>query len=163
MLDLVILLSQAVSVALMAAWLTLGVRDNILHPSVNEIYTAQVMQMSRMREDFPDEYALVAHRAVSSRATQQFAFRTVVVAELLTTIMLWIGVITLVMGLFGMTPTETGRALAMIGTLMFTCIWAGFLVVGNHFSYWFCHEDAQNTHYQMTLWGLGNLIFLAAV
>jgi len=85
----------------------------------------------------------------------------VVAAECLAALVLWIGVVALLMSLAGMGSADTGRSIAMIGTMLFTGVWAGFLIVGNHFCYWFCHEGAQNTHYQMTLWGIGTLILLA--
>ena len=155
------LLAQTVSLALPAAWLTLGVRDNILYPSVNETYTAQVFTMERMEADYPDEYARVAHRSIQSRKLHKAAFGLVVAAELLTTLVLWAGVACLLLSIFGSMVVENARAVAMLGAIMFTSIWAMFTVVGNHFSYWFCHEGAQNTHFQLTLWGLGNLIFLS--
>lgn len=163
MLEQVVLLAQTVSVASIAAWLTLGVRDNILHPSVNETYTAQVMQMTRLREEYPKEYARLAHRAVTDRRVHALAFRLVVLVEITAALMLWIGVIGMCMAMAGTGSIEAGKSFSMIGALMFTTIWAAFLVIGNHFTYWFCHEGAQNTHFQMTLWGLGTMIFLAAV
>ena len=155
------LLAQTVSLALPAAWLTLGVRDNILHPSVNETYTAQVFTMERMAADYPEEYARVAHRSIRNRKTQRAAFYLVVAAETLTTLVLWIGVGLLAAALFGQTSPDTALPVAQLGALMFTTIWAMFTVVGNHFSYWFCHEGAQNTHFQLTLWGMANLVFLS--
>lgn len=156
-----LLAAQALCTSLIAAWLTLGVRDNILHPSVNETYTTEVMAMLRMRDEYPDAFASVAHRAVTDRRIQPLAFRLVVAAEFLAALVLWVGVIALMMGIAGTVSAGTGRSIAMIGAMMFTAIWAGFLVVGNHFCYWFCHEGAQNTHFQMTLWGVGTLILLA--
>lgn len=155
-----ILAAQALATSLIGAWLTLGVRDNILHPSVNETYTAEVMEMTRMRAEYPDVFATVAHRAITHRGLQRCAFRLVVGAEFLATIVLWIGVVALLMGIAGIGDAKTGRSIALIGAAMFTAVWAGFLIVGNHFCYWFCHEGAQNTHYQMTLWGLGTMIVL---
>ena len=70
------------------------------------------------------------------------------------------GVALLAMAFLGLAEPETGRAVAMVGALCFTAIWAGFLVVGNYFCYWYCHEAGQNTHFQMTLWGMANMIFL---
>ncbi|WP_299652281.1 DUF2165 domain-containing protein [uncultured Tateyamaria sp.] len=159
--DQMLIAAQALATGLVAAWLTLGVRDNILHPSVNETYTAEVMEMTRMKADYPDAFAHVAHRAVTNRALQQLAFRAIVGAELIATLVLWAGVIGLIMALAGMAEAETGRIIAMAGTMVFTAVWAGFLIVGNHFCYWFCHEGAQNTHYQMTLWGVATMILLA--
>ncbi|MEL6889123.1 MAG: DUF2165 family protein, partial [Pseudomonadota bacterium] len=66
----------------------------------------------------------------------------------------------LLMALMGTGTVAGGRSIAMIGAMAFTAVWAGFLIVGNHFCYWFCHEGAQNTHYQMTLWGVGTMVLL---
>lgn len=152
--------AQTLGTGLVAAWLTLGVRDNILHPSVNETYTAEVMAMTQMRDEYPDAFAQVAHRAITSRQVQQWVFRLVVGAELVTTLVLWAGVVALLMAIVGTGSIEAGRNIAMIGAMMFTGVWAGFLIVGNHFCYWFCHDGAQNTHYQMTLWGVGTMVLI---
>ncbi|WP_415921904.1 DUF2165 family protein [Tateyamaria sp. SN6-1] len=152
--------AQTLATGLIAAWLTLGVRDNLLHPSVNETYTAEVMEMSRMQADYPDAFAPVAHRAVTNRRLQLLAFRTVVAVELIATLVLWAGVMALILTLMGAVAADTARILAMSGAMAFTAVWAGFLIVGNHFCYWFCHEGAQNTHYQMTLWGVGTMVLL---
>lgn len=159
--DSTILAAQALGTGLIGAWLTLGVRDNILHPAVNETYTAEVMAMTRMQAEYPDEFTHVAHRAVTNRRVQQWAFRLVVAAELVAALLLWAGVVALLMALAGTGTAVTGRSIAMAGAMLFTAVWAGFLIVGNHFCYWFCHDGAQNTHYQMTLWGLGTMILLA--
>ena len=152
--------AQTLATGLIAAWLTLGVRDNLLHPSVNEVYTAEVMEMTRMRDEYPDAFAPVAHRAVTDRRLQLLAFRAGVAAELVATLLLGAGVVGLLMALMGTGTVAGGRSIAMIGAMAFTAVWAGFLIVGNHFCYWFCHEGAQNTHYQMTLWGVGTMILL---
>jgi predicted small integral membrane protein len=162
MFDTILLLSQALAVALIGGWLTLGVRDNILHPLVNETYTRQVFEMSRMREMYPEEFAAVAHRAIHDRAMQRRAFRAVVAAEALAALVLWTGALALVASCAGIGSASGARAIALLGAALFTGIWAMFLIVGNHFCYWFCHEGAQNTHFQMTLWGLGTMILLAA-
>ena len=159
--DQMLIAAQALATGLVASWLTLGVRDNILHPSVNETYTAEVMEMSRMKAEYPEAFAHVAHRVITNRRVQQAAFRIVVAAELIATLVLWAGVVGLVMALVGTGTAETGRSIALAGTMLFTAVWAGFLIVGNHFCYWFCHEAAQNTHYQMTLWGVATMILLA--
>lgn len=162
MLDQIILLAQILTVTGIAAWLSTGVWDNIVHPANNETYTAQVMGMTRMHEMYPDEYARVAHRAINNRTLQRLAFRFVVLAELCSTLMLWIGVGALIGALFGAVDPDIARALALLGAAMFTSIWAGFLVVGNYFCYWFCHEWGQNAHFQMALWGMGTMILLVA-
>lgn len=161
MIDTALPLVQAAATGLIAAWLTLGVRDNILYPAVNETYTAEVMAMTRMRIEYPAEFAEVAHRAVTDRRIQQAAFRTVVVAELLACVLLWAGSLALLLVFFSEVSQDMARGLALVGALAFTTVWAGFLIVGNHFCYWFCHDGAQNTHYQMTLWGAGTMILIA--
>lgn len=155
-----VLLAQTMATGLIAAWLSLGLRDNLLYPSVNETYTAQVLAMTRMQAEYPNEFQHVAHRAITDRRLQSLAFRLVVVAEGITCLLLWIGTIGLVMGIAGTASPDTGRTLALLGALSFTTVWAAFLVIGNHFCYWFCHEGAQNTHFQMTLWGLATMILL---
>jgi len=150
-----------VACGLIAAWLITGVWDNIAYPGNNETYTAEVMSMKRMRDMYPDEYARVAHRAVNSRSLQQLAFRIVVVAELAGAVVLSVGTALLALAALGLAGAAFALDVAMLGAVIFTAVWGGFLVVGNYFCYWFCHEGAQNTHYQMTLWGLGTLILLA--
>ena len=107
--------AQTLATGLIAAWLTLGVRDNLLHPSVNEVYTAEVMEMTRMRDEYPDAFAPVAHRAVTDRRLQLLAFRVVVAAELVATLLLWAGVVGLLMALVGTGTVAGGRSIAMIG------------------------------------------------
>ena len=163
MFETMILIAQIVSVTAIAAWLATGVYDNIRYPRNNEEYTAQVMSMELMREEYPEAFARVAHRAITNRGVQQLMFRMVVAAELLACLVLFAGVVALLMALVGTGNLETGRSIALLGATMFTGVWAGFLVVGNYFCYWFCHEGGQNTHYQMTLWGMANILLLAAV
>ena len=156
----VLLAVQGFSTALIFAWLAIGFWDNMRYPSVNETYTAQVVQMERMREEFPDEFSLVAHRAISDRGFQRLMFRLVVLAEGLATLLLFLGVIATLMALVGTGTVGTAKTMMLIGAAAFTGVWASFLIVGNYFCYWFGHEGAQNTHYQMTLWGLGTMIFV---
>ena len=159
--ETVLIFAQLIATGALAAWLTTGVRDNILHPSQNESYTAEVMEMRRIREDYPQAYEPVAHRAITDRKLQLLAFRAVVAAELLAPLLLWAGTLVLLLSLFGLVEPYNARATALLGATAVSAIWMGMLIVGNHFCYWFGHEGAQNTHYQMTLWGLGTMIFLA--
>jgi hypothetical protein len=39
--------------------------------------------------------------------------------------------------------------------------WAGFLIGGNYFCYWYSHFPGQSTHFQLVLWGTATMIFLA--
>lgn len=156
-----VLIAQTFCTAFLALWLTTGVRDNILYPMVNETFTAEVMDMSRIRQDYPDAYAQVAHRRIENRAMQRGAFWLVVAWEALATLALWGGTIVMVLALFDGVALGLAKSYAIGAVLMFTSTWAMFLVVGNHFSYWFGHEGAQNTHFQMTLWGIATMVFLA--
>lgn len=156
-----ILLSQAVCVFFLAAWLTTGVFENLVHSRLNSSFTAEVLAMTRMKEDYPEAFEDVAYRQISNPTLQQLLFRLIVLGEVVATVLLWTGFIALVMALVGVTEVSVARSLAVLGALAFTSVWAGFLVGGNWFCYWFCHEGAQNTHYQMTLWGMGTLLLLA--
>jgi len=63
--------------------------------------------------------------------------------------------------MFMSTDPDVARQCALIGVFCFTSIWAGFLVAGNWFCYWFGHEGAQNTHFQLLQWGVLTLILLS--
>ena len=117
--------------------------------------------MRRIQEDFPEAYAPVAHRAVKNRTLQIWAFRTVVLFEAIACVVLLAGGIALCFALLGWTDASLAKSIAIVGAALFTAVWAGMLVVGNHFSYWFGHEGAQVTHYHMNLWGLALIILLA--
>ncbi|MEM0945097.1 MAG: DUF2165 family protein [Pseudomonadota bacterium] len=157
----VILLAQTGTTFWLAAWLTLGLRDNLVHPEMNETFTRQVLQMDRMRADFAEHYRMIAHRRVTSPWLQRALFWAIVAAEAVACLVLWVGVVWLGLALAGLATPETARAAALLGALLFTSVWSGFLVAGNHFAYWYCHEGAQNTHFQMTIWGTAAMIFLA--
>ena len=159
--DTAVLIAQTVSVLFLALWLSTGVYENLRYPTLNSTFTAEVLDMKRMREDYPDAYTLVAHRRITSPAIQLFLFRLVVAWELMATLLLWAAVIALVLATFGELGDVVARMMGVLAALAFTAIWAGFLIVGNWFCYWFCHEGAQNTHFQMTLWGLATMVLLA--
>lgn len=161
-LDIAILLSQTVAVFLLAAWLTTGAWENVTRPSLNGVFTAEVLAMTRMERDYPEMFEMVAHRRITNPTTQKWLFRIIVAWEVAATVVLWVGVIALAAALAGFAPLEAARAYAVIGALMFTATWAGFLVAGNWFCYWFSHDGAQVTHFHMTLWGLATLILLVA-
>lgn len=161
MIEFALLFAQTVATGSAAAWMLTGVRDNIKYPALNETYTAQVMEMQRIKEGFPEAYAPVAHRAVTNRRLQLLAFRCVVAGELIACIVLMLGALALGLALIGIVAPLTAKSIAIIGATLFTAVWAGMLVGGNHFNYWFGHEGAQLTHYHMNLWGLALIILLA--
>ncbi|MCY4303538.1 MAG: DUF2165 family protein [Aestuariivita sp.] len=160
MFETMVLISQTIFLALMAAWLTIGVYDNIRYPKNNENYTSQVLSMELLQSDFPEVYNRVSHRAIVNRTIQKLAFLLVIIIESFTSITLWVGFICLIMALNHAIAFEVAHTIALVGATAFTTIWAGFLVMGNYFCYWYVYEGIQNTHYQMTLWGIANVIFL---
>lgn len=99
--DTTLLCAQIVTTGALAGWLTTGVRDNILYPSLNETYTAEVLEIARMRDEYPDAYEAVAHRTITDRRFQLRAFRLVVFSEVFATILLWVGTAALILALAG--------------------------------------------------------------
>ncbi len=163
MLDTVLIGVATLNVAFMAAWLTTGVLENLVHPILNETYTAQVMDMERVREEYPEAYAHVAYRRLTSVKLRKRLFAFIVGWELLATAALWTGTGALAGAALGLWDTPTAIVLAIIGTTLFSSVWAGFLIAGNYFCYWFGHEGSQNSHFQTLLWGLANTIILFAL
>ncbi|MEM1275488.1 MAG: DUF2165 family protein [Pseudomonadota bacterium] len=159
--DVAILIAQTCLTAFLAAWLTVGVRDNIFHPSMNEIFTSQVLELQRMEHEAPMDFALIQHRRIQSRKIQRTLFWFIVFAEFVVSVALWIGVAWMALAVVGVTDAETAKSIAIIAALGFTSIWASMLVAGNHFAYWYFHEWAQSTHFQLSYWGIGAMIFLA--
>jgi len=160
MLDTVLLVVACLNLAFMAAWLTVAALENLFHPFLNETYTAQVMDMERMREEYPEAYEHVAYRRLTDPGLRKLLFRFIVFWELLAMVSLWLGALALCSTVFGAAEPETAIALGLIGTTFFCSVWAGFLIVGNYFCYWFGHEGGQNTHFQMLHWGLANAVVL---
>ena len=159
--ELILLIVQTVSLFFLAAWLSTGVFENIRFPDLNRTFTSEVLDFTRMREEYPDAYAQVAYRRISNPTIQRALFCVVVLWETVAVIALWIGTVALCLACLGHMDADQARGWGLLGALLFTATWAGFLVVGNWFCYWFCHEGAQNTHFQMTLWGMSVLILLA--
>ena len=162
MLETVILGLCALNLALMAAWLTTGALDNLLHPFLNETYTAQVLDMERMRIDYPEAYEFVAYRRVTNPKLRKRLFAIIVVWEIIAMLALWLSAVIAVLAAFGSAAAATAIALGMIATCLFISVWAGFLIAGNYFCYWFGHEGGQNTHFQMLHWGMANAVLLVA-
>jgi predicted small integral membrane protein len=156
-----LLIAQAGMVSILALWMTVAVRDNILHPSVNGALVAEVLGMVRLKAEFPDLFAIHEKRAVHAPGLLALAMRAIVLAELCAALLLWGGVCLLVLALFGAVPVDTARALARFGALAFTAVWGGFLIGGNFWCYWMCHSEAQKTHMNLALLGLGTMILVS--
>ena len=159
--ETMIAIAQTCLTAYLGAWLLLGVRDNIVHPSMNAAGTTEVLELKRLREAYPEDYALIEGRRVTRPALQRAAFVFIVCCEVLVCLVLWGATVWMVLAVCGLADLEQARIAALAGALGFTSIWSGFLIVGNHFAYWYCHQWAQNTHFQMVLWGIGTMVLLA--
>lgn len=162
MLHTLILAVCALNLAFMAAWLTVGALENLIHPFLNEAFTAQVMDMERMRLHYPEAYGHVAYRRMANPRIRRVLFSLIVTFELIAAAALWFGVGTMAAAVLGFAETETAIVAGLIASALFSSVWAGFLVAGNYFCYWFGHEGGQNTHFHMLHWGLANCAILIA-
>ncbi len=159
--QLALLFAQCILVLFLALWLSIGVHDNLRHSEVNAQFVTEVVTLSRLSNDFPELYAIHARRAVTNPKSQRLLFQLIVGVECLVALGLWIATIMLVLALLNFTSESVAQSVALLASLAFTSIWSGFLVAGNYWCYWMCHEGAQNTHYQMTFWGIGVMILVS--
>jgi predicted small integral membrane protein len=156
-----LLFAQTGLTGILALWLSFGVRDNLLHPAMNGTFTAQVLALERMSTAYPDDFRLVQHRRITNPAVQRLLFRFIVACEVAVCLLLWSATIWMALSVAGRADPVEARTVALAGALGFTGIWSGFLIAGNHFAYWYCHEWAQNTHFQLALMGIGAMVLLA--
>lgn len=110
-----ILLAQMLKVGLLAAWLTPGLRDNMVHPVVNETFTAEVVPRARMRRDWPEMHARLAHRAVHSRRLQRLLFAAIVLGEAVVVLLLWSAAACLALAAAGSMDAAAERPVALAG------------------------------------------------
>jgi hypothetical protein len=74
---------------------------------------------------------------------------------------LWAAVATFAAAGLGRVAVATAQAAGLVAAMVFTATWGGFLIVGNHFCYWYARDSGQATHFQMLLWGMATTILLA--
>jgi len=153
-----LVLVQALVAAFPAAWLTLGVWDNIRYPAINRDDVARVLALEAL-EEWPEVRAKVGHRAIRNEGLVRALFVLIVLAEVAASLLLWAGSVMLVLAFWGMAEAETARCLAITGAYAFTGVWAGFLIGGQWFYYWY-GAFGQGTHLLSTLWGLATLLIL---
>lgn len=161
MLDLALTLAQTGLLASLTAWIFTGARDNWLFPSMNQGAIAAVVRMDGLEEEYPEDYACIAHRRITDEGRIRLLYRVIVLWETLATILLALGTLAMLLAMVGIVGTETARGLGILGALAFTLTWAGFTVGGNHFGYWYLHASTQATHFLLALWGTGTMILLA--
>jgi len=150
---------RCIVVALPAAWLTLGVLDNILHPSINRDVVTDVLGMNALA-DYPKVQACVGHRRITNSCVIGWLFRLIVAGELAATLLLWLAVLALAGAVFGCVGDGAAHMLGLIGLLAFTGVWAAFLIGGQWFYYWY-GDHGQHTHLLAALWGLASMAALS--
>jgi len=158
---MILLIAQSMMVLALGLWLSLGLYDNLRHSHVNGDFVREVLTLARLKDEFPELYAVYAARAVHDERALRWLFRLILGAEAVAVVLLWAGFLSLFLALVGALAPGTAQEIATLGALAFTLVWSGFLIGGNYWCYWMCHEGAQNTHFQMTLWGLGVMILLS--
>ena len=159
--DVMLLLVQALAVGAVGVWMSVAVRDNWQHPDLNLKAVAMVMRMDFMEKEYPEEFAVVAHKRVEDPALHRRAYRTIVTFETIAAAALLLSAALLFLAAIGIIGADTARILASGALVWFSSIWAGFIAGGNHFHYWYSHHSSQTTHYFLMFWGLLNLILIA--
>jgi predicted small integral membrane protein len=156
----VMLLVEAALVAGLGTWMAVAVYDNWRHAKLNRDGVAMVMRFDIMERDYPDDFRLVAHRKVTNEGVITLAFQIIRLAETLAAVVLFAGVFGLLGAAFGTFDAEAARVFAMVGCAYFTLIWAGFIIGGNYFHYYYCHQWGQSNHFMFMYWGFFVLLVL---
>jgi hypothetical protein len=158
---LVLFWVQAVSLLMPAVWLSIAVRDNLLYPSLNGPYVAQTLAMEEMRRDYPDAFEQVAHRSITDTRLARVFFCLAIAWEILACLALWGALAIFLLAFLGLGDRVVAQTAGLAAAMVFTATWGGFLIVGNHFCYWYARDSGQPTHFQMLFWGIGTTILLA--
>jgi predicted small integral membrane protein len=156
------LFGQSAVVAMEAAWLTVAVFDNIRYPRLNERGFARVLGMELVKQQDPDVYADVSDRRVDNPRMEKVLFRMLVAAEVIVSILLWLGALALLLAAFGLFDDDAANTLAHIAVLGFIAIWASLLIGGQWFWYRIGLAAAQQAHFSLTIWGIATLTYLSA-
>ncbi|MCY4181253.1 MAG: DUF2165 family protein [Litoreibacter sp.] len=154
------LLVDAAMVAGLAVWMTIAVADNWRYPKLNEEAVAMVVRFDLMEEQYPDDFAQLAHRKIDDPRIINLLFRAMRLAETCAAMLLTFGTLTLLGAAAGTVSPQLAQAVAVAGSAFFVCIWAGFVIGGNYFAYWYCHQWAQSNHFMVMYWGLFVLVVL---
>lgn len=158
--EVLLLLVDAALVAGLGAWMTVAVADNWRYPKLNEEAVAMVVRFDLMAEQFPDDFAALAHRKIDDPRVIGLLFRAMRMAETIAAVLLLLASLWLLGAALGLTDALAAKALAVIGSAFFVSIWAGFIIGGNYFAYWYCHQWAQSNHFMVMYWGLFVLLIL---
>ena len=154
------LLVQSIAVLLLGGWMLTGALDNLLNPRLNGEFVAMVLKLERLQELYPDLYEQFKYRRVERSSVQWLFFGAIVLTECSACLLLLLGSGLMFHAWLTVSDPALAKSIALVGTLVFVSVWAGMIVFGNWFLYWMSHEWAQNSHFQLLLWGLGTMILL---
>ncbi len=154
------LLVDAVLVGTLGVWMAVAVADNWRHPKLNLEAVAMVVRFDLMARDYPDDFALLAHRRIDDDALIARLFHMIRAAETLAAIVLFLSAGLLLGAALGAVAAPVATGAAVLSTALFATIWAGFVIGGNYFAYWYCHQWAQSNHFMLLYWGLFVLLVL---
>ena len=158
--EVLLLLVDAALVAGLAAWMIVAVADNWRHPKLNEDAVAMVVRFDVMASEFPDEFAALAHRRIDDPKLIGALFRAMRLAETVAAVTLSRASLLLIGAAGGAVAPSVAQVVSVASAAFFACIWAGFVIGGNYFAYWYCHQWAQSNHFMVMFWGLFVLLIL---
>jgi predicted small integral membrane protein len=156
----ILFLVEAALVASLGTWMAVAVADNWRHPRLNEEAVAMVLRLELMAEQYPEEYRMVAHRRIDSPGVTRMLFRSIRLAETVAALALYGAAALLLLAALGLVAPAPATAAAVLSTAFFILIWGGFVIGGNYFAYWFCHQWAQSNHFMLMFWGFFVLVVL---
>jgi len=155
-----LLLIDAALVAGLAVWMIVAVADNWRHPKLNEEAVAMVVRFDLMAAEYPEDFASIAHRRIEDPRVIGLLFRAMRLAETVAAAVLALSTVLLVGAAVGLVAASIAQIVAIGSAAFFASIWAGFVIGGNYFAYWYCHQWAQSNHFMVMYWGLFVLVIL---
>lgn len=158
--DSLFLIVDALLVAGLGVWMLVAVADNWRHAKLNEDAVAMVLRFDLMAQEYPDEFATLAHRRIEDPRVIGRLFRAMRFAETVAAGALLISALLLLGAAVGLAAAPVAQAIAIMAAAFFCSIWAGFVIGGNYFAYWYCHQWAQSNHFMVLFWGLFILLIL---
>ncbi len=141
-------------------WMTVAVVDNWRHPRLNEEAVAMVVRLDLMEQMYPEDFAQIAHRRIDSPVIIGRLFRAVRLFETLAAIALLASALLLGLAAGGLVAGTLASGAAILSAAFFVSIWGGFVIGGNYFAYWYCHQWAQSNHFMLMYWGFFVLVVL---
>ena len=153
-------LSKIALVAGLALTCTLAVYGNIVDPAANLEFTRHVLAM-----DMIENGSAIRGRAVTDPGLQFSAFVTIVAAEAVTALLLWIGAARMLTALRApVARFSAAKGWAVAGLTLGFLVWqAGFLGIGGEwFAMWMSKTwNGQEEAFRFTMIVLGVLIYVA--